>query len=105
MLRRPVNNKDKVGDKISVKQRDGKWRIAKIVKIFIDTPQHTSARPIIITSSVTQFHIFRDNQWCKEQVAEVAVQYDDKSTAKVPVDTADIFTLCLIGSIPVRFHW
>ena len=108
MLPRPVNNKGKVGDKISVKQLDGKLRKAKIVEIFKstdDTPQHTSARPIIITSSVTQFHIFRDNQWCKEQVDEVAVQYDDKSTAKVPVDTADIFTLCLIGSIPVRFHW
>ena len=49
-----------------------------------------------------QFHIFIDNQWCKEQVDEVAVQYDDKNTAKVPVGTADITTLCPIGSIPVQ---
>ena len=58
MLPRPVNNKDKVGDEISVEQSDGKWREAKIFKPADDTPQHTSARPIIITSSVTQFHIF-----------------------------------------------
>merc|ERR1711964_596952 len=59
---RPVNNKDKVGDNISVKQPDDKWREAEIVEIFKSTDD-------------------------KEKVDGVAVQYyDDKSTAKVPVD-------------------
>merc|ERR1711964_523782 len=59
---RPVNNKDKVGDNISVKQPDDKWREAEIVEIFKSTDD-------------------------KEKVDGVPVQYyDDKSTAKVPVD-------------------
>merc|ERR1711964_292252 len=57
---RPVNPKDKVGDIISVEQHDGKWREAKIVKLF---------------------------KGAKDQVTEVSVQYKCSDlVTKVPVD-------------------
>ena len=59
--------------------------------------------PIITDATgIVHFQDISEGETFKEQVDEVAVQYDDKNTAKVPVGTADITTLCPIGSIPVQ---